>query len=73
LKGKNKMAQHNDEMSLSAALRKAKEKWPNFPIWAVRKAVETGVIPSRRSSLVKGARYYVRWQVLEAYWANLKV
>lgn len=61
------------EMPLAAALRRAQEELsPDFPIWAVRTAVTQGVIPSRRSSLTKGARYYVRWAVLKQYWENLK-
>jgi hypothetical protein len=66
------MAQTTDEMPLPAALKKAQETWPHFPVFGFRRAVENGVIPTRRSSLVKGARYYVRWAVLEAYWASLK-
>lgn len=61
------------EMPLSAALRRAQEELSkDFPIWAVRKAVVDGVIPSRRSSLTRRARYYVQWDVLVTYWNNLK-
>jgi len=60
-------------MPLSAALRKAKQEFgPHFPVFAIRRAVEDGIIPSRRSSLKKGARYYVRWTTLVMYWQDLK-
>lgn len=62
----------DDEMKLSDALRKAKFLWPNFPPWAFRQAIKDGVVPSRRSSFVKGALIYVRWSVLKQYWENLK-
>ncbi len=61
------------EIPLSQALRKAKREFgPHFPVWAIRRAVEGGIIPSRRSSLKKGARYYVRWTTLVMYWQHLK-
>ena len=62
-----------DEMPLADALRRAqKEFGTHFPVWAFRRAVERGNVPSRRSSVVSHARYYVRWQVLVAYWKGLQ-
>jgi hypothetical protein len=67
------MEKTDDEMGLSAALRRAQSELGEWvPVWAIREAVVKGVIPHRRASKKTGARYYVRWSVLLAYLETLK-
>ena len=59
---KKQIPSNNEEplIVLQRALARIKEKWPDAPIHALRDRVRRGEIPSRRSSDLKGARWFVR-------------
>jgi hypothetical protein len=64
------MGKQNDEpfIGLREALEKVKRDYPEAPLFALREAVATGKIPSRRSSRKARARYYVQWSALTGWY-----